>query len=129
MRMIERTMRWRLSLATTAEALTLTGCGDETNEQPPAASAPVASVPMPTTLITSLGATGWASTNGGTTGGTGATTAKTYTVSNRNDLIQALYGNAATIADDGGVTGTLDNSPKIIYIFGTINLNVDRLLR
>jgi pectate lyase len=131
MRMIGRLMGLPFRLAMSAAVLTLTGCGDETNDRPPVASDPnpVASAPVPTTSISSLGATGWASTNGGTTGGNGATAAKTYTVSNRNDLIQALYGNGATIADDGGVTGTLDSSRKIIYVNGTINLNVDRLLR
>jgi pectate lyase len=127
--MIERSRPWWLF--TIAAVLTLAGCKDDTGDRPgstPVATAPTPA-PVPTTTIGSLGATGWASTAAGTTGGNGATAAKTYTVSNRNDLIQALYGNTATIADDGGVTGTLDTAPKIIYVNGTINLNVDRLLR
>lgn len=127
MRMNGRTLG--LWLATSA-ALTLSACGDDGADRPGTVAA--APTPTPTaaaTTITSLGATGWASTGGGTTGGTGATAARTYTVTNRNELVQALYGNGATIADDGSVTGTLDNAAKIIYISGTIDLNVDRLLR
>jgi pectate lyase len=71
--------------------------------------------------ISSLGATGWAAT--GTTGGDGAAAAKIYTVSTRAGLIQALYGNTATINANGTFSGTLDNSRKIIYISGTISLN------
>lgn len=83
---------------------------------------------------TSLGADGWASvgTNNlgqaGTTGGQGAMAVKTYTVRDRNQLIQALYGNTATIKADGSFSGTLDNSKKIIYIAGTISLNMNKAL-
>ncbi len=83
---------------------------------------------------TSLGADGWASvgTNNlgqaGTTGGQGALAVKTYTVRNRNQLIQALYGNSATIKADGSFSGTLDNSRKIIYVAGTISLNMNQAL-
>ena len=79
--------------------------------------------------ISSLGVTGWAATGTnnlggtGTTGGHGAAAAKIYTVSTRAGLIQALYGNTATIKTNGTFTGTLDNSRKIIYISGTISLN------
>ncbi|WP_200955681.1 polysaccharide lyase family 1 protein [Massilia sp. Root418] len=79
--------------------------------------------------ISSLGATGWAATGTnnlggtGTTGGDGAAAAKIYTVSTRSALIQALYGNTATIKSNGTFSGTLDNSKKIIYISGTISLN------
>jgi len=80
--------------------------------------------------ISSLGATGWAATGTnnlggtGTTGGDGAATAKIYNnVSTRAGLIQALYGNTATINANGSFSGTLDNSKKIIYITGTISLN------
>lgn len=82
--------------------------------------------------ISSLGATGWAATGTnnlggtGTTGGDGATAAKTYTVSTRAGLIQALYGNTATINTDGTFSGTLDNGKKIIYISGTISLNQNK---
>lgn len=54
--------------------------------------------------------------------------AKTYTVTNRNELIQALYGNSATINTNGSFSGTLDASKKIIYVSGTISLNVNKAL-
>ena len=79
--------------------------------------------------ISSLGATGWAATGtnnlgtAGTTGGDGAIAAKIYTVTTRAGLIQALYGNTATIKTNGSFSGTLDTSKKIIYISGTISLN------
>ncbi|PMX74200.1 pectate lyase, partial [Pseudomonas sp. GW456-12-1-14-LB2] len=76
----------------------------------------------------SLGADGWAATGTGTTGGDGAVAAKTYTVTNRNELIQALYGNTATIAADGSYTGTLDPAKKLIYVKGRISLNVNQAL-
>jgi len=44
-------------------------------------------------------------------------------VTTRAGLIQALYGNTATINTDGSFSGTLDSSKKIIYISGTISLN------
>lgn len=92
------------------------------------------SAPAVAATPSSLGADGWATvgTNNlggtGTTGGNGAAAAKTYTVSNRNQLIQALYGNAATINADGSVSGTLDTSKKIIYVSGTISLNMNQAL-
>jgi pectate lyase len=84
--------------------------------------------------ISSLGADGWASVGNnnlgakGTLGGFGASSAKTYTVSNRNQLIQALHGGTATIRADGSFSGTLDNSKKIIYIAGSISLNMNKAL-
>lgn len=90
------------------------------------------------TPASSTGATGWASvtaayysnssTSAGTTGGNGATTAKTYTVTSRNELIQAFYGGNATINTDGTYSGTLDTSAKIIYVSGTISLNMNKAL-
>ena len=85
--------------------------------------------------ISSLGADGWASVGAnnlgqkGTTGGYGAMAVKTYTVTNRNQLIQALYGNTATIKADGSFSGTLDNSKKVIYVYGTISLNMNQALQ
>ncbi|MEN3110146.1 polysaccharide lyase family 1 protein [Uliginosibacterium paludis] len=81
--------------------------------------------------------TGWAavnaawysnsSTSSATTGGNAATSAKTYTVTSRTELIQALYGNSATINANGTIaSGTLDSSAKIIYISGTIDLNTNK---
>jgi pectate lyase len=58
---------------------------------------------------------GWASADGGTTGGAQATPDQVYTVTNREQLIQALGG------DNSGA----DATPKIIYIQGTINGNED----
>ncbi len=113
---------------TSATVLALVGCGGD-EAMVGAMPAPAASATPTPTAAGSLGADGWASTSGGTTGGNGATAAKTYTVTNRNQLIQALYGNTATIAADGGVTaGTLDPDPKIIYVRGTISLNVNQAL-
>jgi pectate lyase len=84
--------------------------------------------------ISSLGADGWASVGvnnlgqTGTTGGQGALAVKTYTVRNRNQLIQALYGNTAVIKADGSFSGTLDTSKKVIYISGTISLSMNGAL-
>ncbi|MFA9438835.1 polysaccharide lyase family 1 protein [Uliginosibacterium sp. sgz301328] len=63
----------------------------------------------------------------GTSGGNGADAAHTYTVTNRNELIQALYTNAV-INDDGSFTGTLDTTKKIIYVKGTITLSMNKAL-
>lgn len=124
-----------LPLLSLAACLVLAAC--DNNDGPGAVATPTPTpaptpTPSPTpspTTVSSLGATGWASTGEGTTGGNGATAAKTYTVTNRNELIQALYGNTASIARDGTFIGTLDNSPKIIRVAGTISLNTDLSLR
>lgn len=58
---------------------------------------------------------GWASAEGGTTGGATASSAHVYTVMNRKQLVQALGG------DNTGA----DTTPKIIYIKGVINGNED----
>ena len=82
-------------------------------------------------VLGSTGATGWAAvgTNNlgatGTTGGDGATTI--YTVSNRNQLLQALYS-SVTINTDGSFSGTLNANKKIIYVSGTISLNMNKAL-
>jgi len=112
-----------------AAVIGLSGCFDGEEATSPAPSP----TPSPTatatpSAISSLGADGWAATGAGTTGGDGASAAKTYTVTNRNELIQALYGGTATIEEDGTFSGTLDESPKIIYVSGTISLNVNRAL-
>jgi len=113
-----------------AAGLFLSGCGGDDNGDPVAAT-PTPTPPATTAgaRISSLGADGWASTAGGTTGGDGAVAAKIYTVTNRNELVQALYGGTATIAEDGSVTaGTPDPSRKLIYVSGTVSLNVNRAL-
>lgn len=58
---------------------------------------------------------GWASAEGGTSGGATATAEHVYTVTNREELVQALGG------DNTGA----DATPKIIYIKGVINANED----
>lgn len=78
-------------------------------------------------------ADGWASVGAnnlggtGTTGGVTADAAHTYTVTNRSELLAALYTNLV-IKDDGSFTGTVDSTPKIIYIDGTVNLNMNKAL-
>lgn len=54
---------------------------------------------------------GWATSNGGTNGGAGAPDESTYVVSNRADLLAAL--------NNGGAP----DSPKVIYVEGTIHGN------
>ncbi|MDR4434849.1 pectate lyase [Bacillus tequilensis] len=55
---------------------------------------------------------GWGAYSTGTTGGSKASSSNVYTVSNRNQLVSALGKNTNT-------------TPKIIYIKGTIDMNVD----
>lgn len=73
----------------------------------------------------SLGATGWAATGEGVTGGCGAVPANIHTVTNRQELVQALYGKKTTSTNIDGTWLTPDDTPKIIYVKGTIDLNVD----
>src|SRR5450756_661872 len=54
---------------------------------------------------------GWASAQGGTTGGAAATLGHVYTVTNRSQLVAALL--------EAG------DAPKIVYVKGSINANVD----
>ncbi|MGD9224680.1 MAG: hypothetical protein PVH22_15610, partial [Desulfobacteraceae bacterium] len=75
------------------------------------------------------GAFGWASfdssgTTNGTTGGYDADADHMYMVSNRNELIKALYPDAV-IADDGSFSSPVgpDDSPKIILVSGGIDLS------
>jgi pectate lyase len=71
---------------------------------------------------------GWANVwpGGGrvTSGGAGASAAHVYTVSNRSELVRALYPDAV-LADDGSFTSEqgADPTPKIIYVRGTISLS------
>lgn len=121
-----------------AALMALGGCSSGeagTISTPAATPSPSASAsPTPSATSTaatplgSLGADGWASTTTGTTGGDGAVTAKVYTVTNRSELIQAMYGGAATIATDGSFSGTLDSAKKIIQVSGTISLNMNKAL-
>ncbi|MFC3114820.1 pectinesterase family protein [Cellvibrio fontiphilus] len=112
----------------------------------PASSVPassVASSPEPSSAASSSSviaapsafdsADGWASVGvnnlgyPGTNGGVTADQAHTYTVTNRNELLAALYTNL-TINDDGSFSGTVDTTPKIIYVDGTINMNMNKAL-
>jgi pectate lyase len=60
---------------------------------------------------------GWASHTTGTKGGAAADSANIFTVTKRSELIKALGGNNGTNAANA--------TPKIIYIKGTIDMNVD----
>ncbi|GAA1897357.1 pectate lyase [Streptomyces sodiiphilus] len=55
---------------------------------------------------------GWAAYGAGTTGGASAAPEHVYTVSNRSELLEAL-----------GEPG--DDTPRIIYVEGTVDINVD----
>lgn len=64
---------------------------------------------------------GWASIGGGTTGGSQAVASQVYVVTNRAELVAAL---------NNGVFSTPpplvpSNEPKIIYVDGVIDMNVD----
>ncbi|MFA9441914.1 hypothetical protein ACDA63_19970, partial [Uliginosibacterium sp. sgz301328] len=90
-------------LSTQAQAQTpqSRGCNAWTNSKP-----------------SSLGADGWAALEAPVTGGCGALPAKIYNVFNRSQLVSALNG--------GNPTAIIpDPAQKIIYINGTIDLNVD----
>jgi pectate lyase len=86
----------------------------------------VAAVPAMATAKRDLGREtlapndGWASLGAGTTGGSAATPDHVYTVHNRKELVAAL---------NNGVypppSSTPSNTPKIIYVDGTIDANVD----
>jgi pectate lyase len=71
----------------------------------------------------SLGADGWAATDGPVTGGCGATPSRIFNVYNRSQLVDALYDGKRQ-GKGKGKSG-LSNAPKIIYIHGTVDLNVD----
>ncbi len=65
-------------------------------------------------------ADGWAAANGVVTGGEGASESHIYTVTTRDELIEALYGDA-----NASLSDLPSNEPKIIYISGTIDLTAD----
>ncbi|MDQ0890284.1 pectate lyase/pectin methylesterase-like acyl-CoA thioesterase [Paenibacillus sp. V4I9] len=60
---------------------------------------------------------GWASFTTGTKGGSAAAPSNIYTVTKRSELIQALGGDNSKNA--------ANSTPKIIYVKGTIDMNVD----
>lgn len=64
---------------------------------------------------------GWAASGDGTTGGALATSENVYIVRNRRELVAALYdGNYPPPS-----VSNPSNTPKIIYVDGTIDANVD----
>ena len=77
--------------------------------------------PRGDSVPTSLGATGWAAVDGPVTGGCGATPSRTFDVYTRSQLVDAL----AKGHSKGGKEHKLDDHSKIIYVHGTIDLNVD----
>lgn len=69
-------------------------------------------------LVVSASVTGWASEDGGTTGGAGAPASNIYVVHNRAELLNALANkNSPTYATDATAAA---KEAKIIYIIGTI---------
>lgn len=80
---------------------------------------------------TSLGATGWAAVDGPVTGGCSAGHTRVFHVRSRRDLVLALNNDLLLLLDhfltrvDFKKRHLLDHRPKIIYVHGTIDLNVD----
>jgi pectate lyase len=64
---------------------------------------------------------GWAASGAGVTGGSTAASTQIYTVTNRRELIAALNNGVASSTSPS----TPSNEPKIIYVSGTIDGNVD----
>jgi pectate lyase len=64
---------------------------------------------------------GWAASGSGVTGGSTAAPEQVYTVTNRAELIAALNNGVPSSTSPS----TPSNEPKIIYVRGTIDANVD----
>ena len=64
---------------------------------------------------------GWASFGAGTTGGSQAIPSQVYVVTNRAELIAALNNGVFSSTSPSNPS----NEPKIIYVDGTIDMNVD----
>jgi pectate lyase len=64
---------------------------------------------------------GWAASGSGVTGGSAAVDAQVYTVTNRAQLIAALNNGVSSSTSPANPS----NEPKIIYVQGTIDANVD----
>ncbi len=64
---------------------------------------------------------GWASFGTGTTGGSQAVASQVYVVTNRAELIAALNNGVFSSTSPSNPS----NEPKIIYVDGTIDMNVD----
>ena len=80
---------------------------------------------------TSLGASGWAAVDGPVTGGCSAGHTRVFHVHDRRQLVLALNNDVLLLLDhfltrvDFRKRHLLDHRPKIIYVHGTIDLNVD----
>jgi pectate lyase len=72
----------------------------------------------------SLGAEGWAAVDDPVTGGCGATPSRVFNVRNRTQLVKALTKDQGD-KSRRNKNDVLDDKPKIIYVHGTIDLNVD----
>ncbi|MGO2324450.1 hypothetical protein [Vibrio casei] len=82
------------------------------------------SIPQPVEhkkSVGSMGANGWASAEESVTGGAGATADRIYTVTNRKQLIEALYG-----SQDANINADPSNEKKVIYIKGKIDLSANQ---
>ena len=115
----------RARIALLAASVALFACGGGGDDAPaPTPAAPTPPAPAPTPVAPgSLGATGWATVNPDgsafvVTGGDAADAAHIYTVTNRAQLIAALYGSAS--ADPS--TAAPDNTPKRILILSLIHI-------
>lgn len=64
---------------------------------------------------------GWAASGSGVTGGSAAIDAQVYTVTNRAELIAALNNGVSSSTSPSNPS----NEPKIIYVQGTVDANVD----
>src|SRR6185503_11038884 len=64
---------------------------------------------------------GWASSGAGTTGGSAAVPEQVYVVSTRAEFIAALNNGVSTPTSPSNPS----SAPKIIYVDGTIDFNVD----
>ena len=64
---------------------------------------------------------GWASSGGGTSGGSQAVSSQVYVVTNRAELIAALNNGVFSSVSPSNPS----NASKIIYVDGTIDMNVD----
>lgn len=64
---------------------------------------------------------GWAASGSGVTGGSAAAAEQVYVVTNRRELIAALNNGVPSSTSPS----TPSNEPKIIYVKGTIDANVD----
>jgi pectate lyase len=79
----------------------------------------------------SLGATGWAAVDGPVTGGCSARHTRVFHVHDRRQLVRALNKDVLLLLDhvvpalNIRKRDLLDDRPKVIYIHGTIDLNVD----